>query len=67
MHTNRQIVKAVLQKDYATLKESVFAALYTKAGQAMEQAKAGVCNAVFNTAMQEPEDKARIRKVQVEN
>ena len=48
MDTNRQIVKAVLQKDYATLKESVFAALYTKAGQAMEQAKAAVCEAVFN-------------------
>ena len=48
MHTNRQIVKAVLQKDYATLKESVFAALYTKAGQAMEQVKVAVCQAVFN-------------------
>lgn len=48
MDTNRKIVKALLMKDYAALKEGVFSALYTKAGQAMEQAKAAVCEAVFN-------------------
>ena len=50
MDTNRKIVKALLMKDYAALKEGVFSALYTKASLALNEARHGVAEAVFNAA-----------------
>ena len=52
MDTNRKIVKALLMKDYAALKEGVFSALYTKASLALNEARHGVAEAVFNAAKQ---------------
>jgi hypothetical protein len=48
MDINKSIIRALLTKDFAAAKEGVFTALYTKAGQAMEEAKAVVREAVFN-------------------
>jgi len=50
MDTNRKIVKALLMKDYAALKEGVFSTLYTKASLALNEARRGVAEAVFNEA-----------------
>lgn len=52
MDTNRKIVKALLMKDYPALKEGVFSALYTKASLALNEARRGVAEAVFNAAKQ---------------
>ena len=52
MDTNRKIVKALLMKDYAALKEGVFSTLYTKASLALNEARHGVAEAVFNAAKQ---------------
>lgn len=53
MDTNRKIVQALLLKDYASLKESVFSLLYAKASLALDEARVAVANAVFNEATEQ--------------
>jgi hypothetical protein len=53
MDTNREIVKALLQKDYATVKAGVFNALYAKASLALDEARFAVANGVFNEATEQ--------------
>ena len=65
MDTNRKIVQALLLKDYASLKESVFSLLYAKASLALDEARVAVANAVFNEASEikpSPERAARVKR-----
>jgi hypothetical protein len=65
MDTNRKIVQALLLKDYASLKESVFSLLYAKASVALDEARVAVANAVFNEASEikpSPERAARVKR-----
>lgn len=55
MDINKEIVKALLEKDYTGAKESVFKSLYAKASLALDEVRFDVANGVFNTVEEEAE------------
>jgi len=55
MDTNKQIAKAMLNKNFVEAKELVFKSLYAKASLAMDEARYDVANSVFNEAKTAPD------------
>ena len=55
MDTNKQIAKAMLNKNFVEAKELVFKSLYAKASLAMDEARYDVANSVFNEAKKTPD------------